>query len=1069
MYKLSCRVVVAFCAAIYVTTASAQIFAPLHTFSTTSTFDAPVTIGPDGTLYSVALGGGAGNNGAVFTVQPDGSGFAILYSFTNGIDGGAPIGGLALSNNVLYGTCSTGGAGGNGTVFKINTDGSGFSPIYAFTAYTNLTNFDGAVPKGNLILADNVLYGTTSDGGKKTSGPGTVFKLNTDGSGFTVVYSFSGIFDSVDGSQPIGGLILSGSTLFGTTQYGGTNNAGTVFKVDTTGNNFATIHTFPATFTGTNTDGANPQASLIISGNTLFGTAESGGFGYGTVFSLNTDGSNFTNLYSFTNSVDGGSPYCTLLLTNGALFGTTKQGGNSPGYGTVFKLNSNGTGFTNLFRFDFRAGIVTGTAPLAGVAPYNGALFGTTASGNIFKINPDGSGFAMLAGGNEGAIPVSGLVPSGNSLYGTASSGGNGNSGIIFRVSNDGARFANLYTFTPAKNDPIGGGITNLDGSGPSGTMALGGDSLYGTTQNGGVYGYGVVFRVNTNGTGFTNLHSFAHTSSDGANPAAGVILAGSSLYGTTKANGTSTYGAVFRMNTNGTGFTNLYAFSQPLGPGTNSDGSTPRAGLVLGGDTLYGVAAFGGNAAAGTIFKITTNGTGFTVMHHFSDGSVTNDGATPDATLILSGSTLYGSTFSGGTPDSKQGFAGTLFKINTDGSGYDVFYRFDWTESVGVRPLGALAFLNNVLCGTTSAGGQGTVFQINPSGSAFSLLHVFPVLNGDVEGDTLVSGGIIYGTSKLSSIGSGNIFSVTPTPTPMVQFTANPTSGIPPTIVQFTCPNTDDKGNTLTRFNWDFGDGTTNVTQSPSHTYTNEGPFTVTLIATNINGATIISPSQVINVIYPTNILNGGFEAGTFTNWTLTGGTHNVTTSSTYVHSGTHGAQIFSSGTLAYLSQTLTTTPGALYNISCWLKCTGGTPNDFQILWNGTVLLNATNIPNVGWTNYQTSVTANTNISVVQFSYRNDLAYFGFDDVTLTATAVTPVQPDIAGVNISGNNLVFNNTNSAAGHTYFLLMATNITEPLNQWLPIATNSPSGQTFTITATNAIDPTSPQRYFILETQ
>src|SRR5712671_4684075 len=119
---------------------------------------------------------------------------------------------------------------------------------------------------------------------------------------FTTLHSFEG---SSDGAVPYGGLILSGNTLYGT--------ASTVFAVNTDGTGFTTLYTFTASSTNssgvyTNSDGADPYAGLILSGNTLYGTAEYGGrSGYGTVFAVNTDGSGFTNLYSFTASTTNSS------------------------------------------------------------------------------------------------------------------------------------------------------------------------------------------------------------------------------------------------------------------------------------------------------------------------------------------------------------------------------------------------------------------------------------------------------------------------------------------------------------------------------------------------------------------------------------------------------------------------------------------------------------------------------------------------------------------------------------------------------------------------------------------
>ncbi|HXS69608.1 MAG TPA: choice-of-anchor tandem repeat GloVer-containing protein, partial [Candidatus Polarisedimenticolia bacterium] len=318
---------------------SAQIFSPLHTFAAASGFAAPLMQGPDGTLYGVSSAGGLGGSGTVFRLNTDGTHFAVLYSFGKGTqfgavytnaDGYGPVGGLVLSNNVLYGTTQYGGVTGYGTVFKINTDGSAFATLHFFT-----NGPSGGVLYAGLVLAGGALYGATYNGGTNS---GTIFAMNTDGSGFTNLHNFGG----TNGAFPMASMISSGSTLYGTTQEG---NNGTVFKIDTSGANFAILHHFTSPFVGTNVDGDLPEASLLLSGNTLYGTASGGGRGEGTIFAVNTDGSNFTNLYNFTNGVDGASPVAALILSGNTLYGTTKSGGVFPGNGTIFSVNTDGSDF----------------------------------------------------------------------------------------------------------------------------------------------------------------------------------------------------------------------------------------------------------------------------------------------------------------------------------------------------------------------------------------------------------------------------------------------------------------------------------------------------------------------------------------------------------------------------------------------------------------------------------------------------------------------------------------------------------------------------------------------------
>jgi uncharacterized repeat protein (TIGR03803 family) len=392
--------------------------------------------------------------------------FTTLHSFTGG-DGAFPYAGLSLLGSTLYGTAGGGGSSGNGTVFKINTDGTGFATLHSFSAggyYNNqevFTNSDGVVPVARLILSRSTMYGTTTYGGN--SGSGTLFKINTNGAGFTTLYSFSGvsysnnesIFTNSDGANPEAGLILSGATLYGTTANGGSSGNGTLFKINTDGTDFTTLHSF------TGGDGANPYAGLILSGGTLYGTTLGGGNSVtgigGTVFKIKPDGTGFTTLHSFTGA-DGGDPLAGLISSGSTLYGTASQGGSSNSVpwmsGTLFKINTDGTDFTTLHSFsgddgaDPVAGLILSGSTLYGTAYGVGNFASSTNIGTVFKINTDGTGFATLryfaTGGynnyevftnSDGADPYAGLILSGSTLYGTAVFGGISNNGAVFSLT----------------------------------------------------------------------------------------------------------------------------------------------------------------------------------------------------------------------------------------------------------------------------------------------------------------------------------------------------------------------------------------------------------------------------------------------------------------------------------------------------------------------------------------------------------------------------------------------------------------------------------------------------------
>lgn len=254
---------------------------------------------------------------AIFVaIQAPAQTFNLLHSFNPGPGifptGYLPGGPLVLSGNTLYGASQNGGASGDGVIFAVNTDGSGFTTLYAFT------NGYGPRP-ASLLLSGNTLYGTTFAGG--SSGDGTVFKVSTDGSGFAVLHSFSA---SSDGSEPAASLALSGNTLYGTAWTDGAQGFGTIFAVNTDGTGFTNLHSF------TSIEAANPNG-VVLSDNRLYGTTS--GLGSGTVFAINTDGTGFEVLHNFTppgvNGVnpDGSLPMAALTLSGGTLYGTAASGG----------------------------------------------------------------------------------------------------------------------------------------------------------------------------------------------------------------------------------------------------------------------------------------------------------------------------------------------------------------------------------------------------------------------------------------------------------------------------------------------------------------------------------------------------------------------------------------------------------------------------------------------------------------------------------------------------------------------------------------------------------------------
>lgn len=352
--------------------------------------------GTDGKLYGTTVtGNNSAEHDAIFKIDPDGSDFTVLLEFDEETTGGNCWGGLLLgSDGKLYGTTFTGGTGNAGTVFKINQDGTGFAVLKNFNTSTT-----GGGSYARLLEVDEVLYGTTYLGGSGDAG--TVFKLNLDGTGFAVLKHFA---NTTTGGHPTAGVILGpDGALYGTAHHGGSNLNGTIFKLETTGSSFAVLQHLDS-----ETTGSFPQAGLLLgSDDALYGTAITGGdFAAGTIFKLNADGTGFTVLKSLDTSVDGAAPAARLLeSSSGKLYGTTLNGG-SYGWGVVFELDPDGTDYRVVKRFNYTthggflfAGLLQGS---------DGALYGAAAYGgeddfgNVFRLVPTpNEAPTALAGSNQ--------------------------------------------------------------------------------------------------------------------------------------------------------------------------------------------------------------------------------------------------------------------------------------------------------------------------------------------------------------------------------------------------------------------------------------------------------------------------------------------------------------------------------------------------------------------------------------------------------------------------------------------------------------------------------------------
>ena len=330
--------------------------------------------------------------GTIFQIMPNGSSYVVDNYFAGAkTDGADPENNaMTLVGDVLYGTTLTGGKNNTGAIFSLNDDGSGYSSPLVFNFPASGTKNFSAGPYSCFLPVGSVLYGMSSLGGKHSNG--VIYSFDTSTSTFTRAYSF----DGGHGSNPHGQLILdpNGKTFYGMTPTGGTADVGVVFSFTRTCSaanskcktKIKVLHDFSCPHNGipmcTGGNGATPDhGTLVQSGTTLFGlTANGGKFGNGTLFSIQTNGQHFTTLLNFgrPGSNDGISPLGSLTLDGTTLYGTTRLGGNK-GNGSVFRINTDGTGYDRIW--DFQGATSDGKNPDDDVILIGNTLYGMTELG----------------------------------------------------------------------------------------------------------------------------------------------------------------------------------------------------------------------------------------------------------------------------------------------------------------------------------------------------------------------------------------------------------------------------------------------------------------------------------------------------------------------------------------------------------------------------------------------------------------------------------------------------------------------------------------------------------------
>jgi uncharacterized repeat protein (TIGR03803 family) len=296
-----------------------------------------------GNLVGLAIEGGAFDEGVAFELSlPEGSA-SVLHSFTGGLDGGTPSGGLALGpQGNIYGTTEYGG-NGFGTLFEIIPGSTTLVTLHSFQGP------DGEAPNGNLVFdPQGNLYGTTDQGGEYNLG--TVYRYippfrNRFGlvpGTFQTLHSFSG----ADGQLPQGlAFDPSSGNLYGSCNSGG-SGSGTLFELSSSGI-LTTVHSFSGP------DGASPNGVVLDSSGNLCGTTNMlgpAGIDGGTIFRL-TPGGLLTTLHSFTGGADGGNPGAAPAFGPGGNLIATASTGGAGSKGTIIEVPANGSGWNLLYAF----------------------------------------------------------------------------------------------------------------------------------------------------------------------------------------------------------------------------------------------------------------------------------------------------------------------------------------------------------------------------------------------------------------------------------------------------------------------------------------------------------------------------------------------------------------------------------------------------------------------------------------------------------------------------------------------------------------------------------------------
>lgn len=643
----------------------------------------------------------------------------------------------------LWGTTSSKGAHGAGTIYKTDMNGDNFSLEYS------LEKFSAQNPRAGYVEGlDGYLYGSSQLGG--VYGSGTIFRMDPVTEVSEVVYNFSGS----DGKLPSGAMeLVSNGKLVGVTAQGGTNNAGVLYEFDYSTNTVNVLHNFTVSGTVNN--------SILEASNGLYYglTLQGGTNNEGTLYSFDPVTTIYTELYSFENAT-GSFPTGQLIqAANGLLYGLTGQGGTNIYYGVIYAYDIALDQYTVLHNFDDTNGSYPNSTMLEVT---NGRLVGTTRQGGmadkgvLFEYDFT-TGFNVryhMQLRHSGEL----VEVEDNLVWGTAIEA-YGNYGRFFSFDFTNSQYYESANFTSAQGLvwsylyvednqymyalTTNGGITNsataikydyvndinykiqdfnyaVNGERINKQLIHAGNHMfYGVCQIGGVDNLGTIFTYDGTTGQYTKLHDF--DGANGSDPRGTMLLAADGLlYGTTYTGGANNQGVLFSLDLANNTYTVLHEF-------VGLTGALPNGELIQATDgKIYGMCNIGGANGVGVIFDYDITTQTYQKRYDFEPNGLQGGyepygGLTEGTANMLFGLARFNDQF--GTAD-----YGSIFAFNSITGDFENLHTFDQTN--GAQPIGNVFFdENGIMYGTALTGGangNGVFFSFDTLTSGYTNLHDF-------------------------------------------------------------------------------------------------------------------------------------------------------------------------------------------------------------------------------------------------------------------------------------------------------------------------------------------------------